>query len=46
MMKAPWVLILFKVGYTDLQGLGFTTNNAPIFYKHLSRRLIADIIVM
>jgi hypothetical protein len=35
-----------KVGIANLQGLGFTTNNDPIFYKHLSRRLIADIIAM
>ena len=44
-MGLGWEFLL-RVGYTDLQGLGFTTNNAPIFYKHLSRRLIADIIAM
>jgi hypothetical protein len=36
----------FKVGITNLQGLGFTTLYAGIFGKGLFGSSIADIIVM
>jgi hypothetical protein len=52
--REPWVLMIgvshmdyaFKVGKTNLQGLGFTTLYAGIFSKGLFGWSIADIIAM